>query len=85
MLTLVLQEPYRLESSRKHSKRVYDRLDEEREGGSAGGAARRDLRNAATHMLFLDGLAALSRSEPPNLKAEPGIASSRFTGAARLK
>jgi hypothetical protein len=39
----------------------------------------------ATRTLFLDGLAALSRSEPPNLKAKPGIALSRFTGTARPK
>ena len=41
--------------------------------------------NANSLMLFLDSLATLSCSEPPNLKAEPGIALSQFTGVARPK
>ena len=57
-------------------------------GGSTGEAAdaiAMHVSHSHHSLPFLDGLAAQSRSELPNVKAEPGIALSRFTGVARPK
>jgi hypothetical protein len=64
-------------------------MDEEK-GGEAAQEMQPDAieaheSNINSLTLFLDGLAALSCSELPNLKAESDTAQSRFTGMARPK